>query len=81
MVYGVFPQHAFCVTNYPGGQSVWGKPFKDEFRPNLSHSGMCAPVSIQFIAAISAFMCVCVRAGRGILSMANSGKNTNKSQL
>ncbi|KAA8592479.1 hypothetical protein FQN60_017934 [Etheostoma spectabile] len=40
-----------------GGESFWGKPFKDEFRPNLSH------------------------AGRGILSMANSGPNTNKSQL
>uniref|UniRef100_G3PN30 RING-type E3 ubiquitin transferase n=1 Tax=Gasterosteus aculeatus aculeatus TaxID=481459 RepID=G3PN30_GASAC len=40
-----------------GGESFWGKPFKDEFKPNLSH------------------------AGRGILSMANSGPNTNKSQL
>lgn len=41
----------------PGGESYWGKPFKDEFRPNLSHTG------------------------RGILSMANSGPNANKSQL
>lgn len=40
-----------------GGESYWGKPFRDEFRPNLSHTG------------------------RGILSMANSGPNTNKSQL
>ncbi|XP_009005537.1 RING-type E3 ubiquitin-protein ligase PPIL2 isoform X2 [Callithrix jacchus] len=40
-----------------GGESYWGKPFKDEFRPNLSHTG------------------------RGILSMANSGPNSNKSQF
>ncbi|XP_035932352.1 RING-type E3 ubiquitin-protein ligase PPIL2 isoform X3 [Halichoerus grypus] len=40
-----------------GGESYWGKPFKDEFRPNLSHTG------------------------RGILSMANSGPNANKSQF
>ncbi|XP_067861636.1 RING-type E3 ubiquitin-protein ligase PPIL2 [Heptranchias perlo] len=40
-----------------GGESYWGKPFKDEFKPNLSH------------------------AGRGILSMANTGPNSNKSQF
>jgi peptidyl-prolyl cis-trans isomerase-like protein 2 len=40
-----------------GGESAWGSPFKDEFKPNLIHQG------------------------RGILSMANSGPNTNKSQL
>lgn len=40
-----------------GGESLWGKPFEDEFKPNLSHTG------------------------RGVLSMANSGPNTNKSQF
>ncbi|OQR77712.1 peptidyl-prolyl cis-trans isomerase 2-like [Tropilaelaps mercedesae] len=40
-----------------GGESVWGKPFDDEFKPHLVHQG------------------------RGILSMANSGPNTNKSQF
>jgi len=40
-----------------GGESIYGKPFVDEFKPNLIH------------------------AGRGILSMANSGPGTNKSQF
>ena len=40
-----------------GGDSMWSKPFEDEFKSNLVHQG------------------------RGIVSMANSGKDSNKSQF
>jgi len=40
-----------------GGESIWGKPFRDEIQTKYTHSE------------------------RGVLSMANSGKNTNRSQF
>ena len=40
-----------------GGDSMWNKPFEDEFKSNLVHQG------------------------RGIVSMANAGKDSNKSQF
>ena len=40
-----------------GGNSIWGKAFKDEFRPQYSHTG------------------------RGVVAMANSGADSNKSQF
>ena len=40
-----------------GGQSIWGKPFEDEFEGPITHDT------------------------RGVLSMANKGKNTNTSQF
>ena len=42
---------------FSGGLSIWGKPFKDEFSPNLKHDR------------------------RGIVSMANSGPDSNLSQF
>ena len=40
-----------------GGESIWGKTFEDEFKPQYHHTG------------------------RGVLAMANSGPDSNKSQF
>ena len=62
-----------------GGQSIWGKPFADEIRSTLKVHALfltthrdvedrCSHASFQFN-------------NRGILAMANSGADTNKSQF
>lgn len=55
-----------------GGQSIWGQPFSDEIRSTLKVSHLFttnAPTnSTQFNA-------------RGMVAMANSGPDTNKSQF
>ena len=57
MIQGGDPSSRDGPASGLGGQSIWGEPFEDEFKTNLTHSG------------------------RGMLSMANSGPKTNKSQL
>ncbi len=31
---------------HKGGQSAWKKPFKDEFKPNLTHTGKKSSVYV-----------------------------------
>lgn len=53
-----------------GGESLWGKPFYDEFLPRYFLNGYrrLTPIRLQHSA-------------RGIISMANTGRDSNKSQL
>ncbi|KAG1744039.1 cyclophilin-type peptidyl-prolyl cis-trans isomerase [Suillus paluster] len=56
-----------------GGQSIWGKPFEDELRstlkvPIFAQAGDLRPFYLQFN-------------NRGMVAMANSGSDTNKSQF
>lgn len=62
MVQGGDPTGGFeavdrAVGTGTGGESLWKRPFADEFHPSLTHSG------------------------EGVVSMANSGPNTNGSQF
>ena len=57
------------ITKHPGGESIWGKPFADEFKPNLVHKGTIVHVCVQeecvgykFVCCVcvGACMCMCV---------------------
>lgn len=67
-----------------GGQSLWGKPFADEIRSTLKVSRTRSANRTNDVHRNGPNLtCLILRQfnNRGILAMANSGPDTNKSQF
>ena len=56
------------ITKHPGGESIWGKPFADEFKPNLVHKGTIVHMCVcrknvlginLFVVCVFVHVCVC----------------------